>query len=59
MSILKLFEKINVIFIIDFFEVIWVKTCRKSSRTSSIFDYAWSNAWFSRIWSFDSGSKSN
>jgi hypothetical protein len=49
-SILKSYEKINVIFIIYFFEIIWVKTCRKSSRACSMFD----NAWFYKVWSVSS-----
>ena len=47
-SILKSFENINVIFMIYFFEVIWVKTCRQSWGTYLIIDNTWSNAWFYR-----------
>jgi len=53
-SILKLFENIKVIFMIYFFEVIWVKTCKQSWGTYSIIDNTWSNAWFSTIWSCNS-----
>jgi len=37
-SILKLFQRINVIFMIYFLKVIWVKTCRKFSGICSIFN---------------------
>jgi hypothetical protein len=39
-SILKSFQRINVIFMIHFFKVIWVKTCRKFSEICSIFNNA-------------------
>jgi len=48
-SILKSFQRINVIFMIYFLKVIWVKTCRKFSRICSIFNNTWFNAWFFRV----------